>query len=227
MDHQFINQHEVIARYRRGELDGAERDAFEVHMLGCNACQRDLEADDALTTGLAALFESHVVRQPVRGAMLRGYWAQALAASVLLVTAGGTLGWFLSGNTGDSSAANPQSQVVFLQRVRDADFLQPVPLRLDPNTAIAVLVLDAVQPELERYNVRILAADGSEVWSARDLPAARSERPADRNLVVLVPTRLLEPARYRIEVTSSVDGREVRSGTFQVDVLRPSSQTPP
>jgi hypothetical protein len=97
MDHDYIEQHQVIEEYVRGRLPEAEADRFTDHYLTCKECLRRLELaerfqqgmrdavaeDIAAPVGLAAIFSSLAWRRLMAG------------VAALAVVAGFALWWHL------------------------------------------------------------------------------------------------------------------------------------
>jgi len=105
-DRQFCGDVDVLMSYLYEEIDAAEREAFEAHLAGCEACAGEVKAMRAVRGGLAAwtppetMLDFRIVRQsdprPRRLAWLTipqlPTWAQLAAASLVVGVAVGISG---------------------------------------------------------------------------------------------------------------------------------------
>jgi putative zinc finger protein len=89
IDHAYISEADVSARYVRHRLSTDEEQRFEAHLVDCSTCQDVVEHELALRDGLRALSISSRPDVPAsRVGASRFVPALALAASALLVVAG-------------------------------------------------------------------------------------------------------------------------------------------
>src|SRR5258708_24213470 len=54
MDHAYIDEHNVVARYEMGKLSTAESASFEEHFVDCAQCQEQLTVAENFRQGLRA-----------------------------------------------------------------------------------------------------------------------------------------------------------------------------
>lgn len=106
MEHDYIQEHQVVDRYVQGRLSGAEADLFEDHYLTCEECLQRLRiaekfqsgfrrvaaeeaagAEEAVGVGILAAF-----LRSRRGLALSAVFAVLLAASALLAVRSARLG---------------------------------------------------------------------------------------------------------------------------------------
>jgi anti-sigma factor RsiW len=114
MDHDFIEAHELVARYVAQRLTAEEERAFEAHLVDCQRCTTEVEHDVGLREGLRAL-QVNQASQPRHERRLA--WtglrppvkALQLAAAVLLVAAIG-LGLGLARTSQSLNAALAERQ---------------------------------------------------------------------------------------------------------------------
>src|SRR5262245_56734641 len=104
MNHEYVDEHGIAARYVSRTLSADQDREFEAHLVDCPRCIDEVQFGEALRTGL---------RQPVFGTTKGGIsdpssvpsvpparrpprasaWAPALAAAAVLVLAIGGLGY--------------------------------------------------------------------------------------------------------------------------------------
>ncbi|HLH37656.1 MAG TPA: zf-HC2 domain-containing protein [Bryobacteraceae bacterium] len=77
MDHRYIDEHSVASRYIENRLSGAERAAFEAHMVDCQEC-----TDRIL---LAGIFHARLPDHSHRDLPMRARLAARLAPWQILV----------------------------------------------------------------------------------------------------------------------------------------------
>lgn len=109
MDHENAVTAGLTEKYVLGELEDAEREAFEAHFFGCAACAEDVKAAAALADGIRSRPRPRPARRPV-------FWPMPLgAAAALALCAGATLFQALE--------VVPRLR----QELREADTLQAAP----------------------------------------------------------------------------------------------------
>ncbi len=98
MEHAYVEDQGLVARYRRGLLDPEEEQRFEEHFFACAACQDELDHQRRFELGLQAMQAEQEMapvpperKPPAEGKLLRfprrpTLWL-ALAASLLLAAA--------------------------------------------------------------------------------------------------------------------------------------------
>ena len=217
IDHAYVERHGVLARYRARKLQPAEADAFETHYLDCGTCQSQLEEDDALATGLkVAGSEGLLARNAQERGARRWLIPYAVAASLLVVVLTALL---VRPAAVESIEPTAQAQIVPLLAMRDGAAPADVIVTLAKQPELVVFVIDAVQPELARYDVTVSDAANRILWSARDLPARQilgSER-----LAVAIPSAQLTSGPLGLAVIGrAADGTAAHPTTFRLQVSR-------
>lgn len=93
MDHAYIGQHNIVARYEMGKLSEAECVEFEEHFADCPECQKEITAASKFRQGLKIVAAQMAARSsfsnPSRSAVglglgPRGRWALVMAACLAL-----------------------------------------------------------------------------------------------------------------------------------------------
>lgn len=99
MDHFYIEEHNIVARYEMGKLSSESRADFEEHLVDCRQCQEQLAATEDFRQGLKTVAAEDIVRQPVVTSASSVWMSSAgrrltvatFAACVLLIAASGLL----------------------------------------------------------------------------------------------------------------------------------------
>jgi hypothetical protein len=210
IDHAYVERNALLVRYRARQLSPEEADQFEIHYLDCMTCRSQLEEDDALAEGFKTAAVDGLTAQRTRRTTAGWLSIYALAASVLIVILIGLL----------VRRAEPAStQVLALMTTRQAADADVVPLVISERSELLVFVVDAVQPELTRYDVTVTDTADRIAWSARDL-SPQQTLGADR-LVVSIPAERLESGEMQLTVTGrGREGQAVHTGAFRLSVTR-------
>jgi hypothetical protein len=92
MDHQQAVAGGLTERYLLGELEEAEREAFEAHFFGCVACAEDVKAGAAVVDGVRGepAVRGFEARPPARSGLRALFWPLPLGAAAALAL---SLGW--------------------------------------------------------------------------------------------------------------------------------------
>lgn len=204
MDRNYIQDHQVIERYRQGRLPEAELEAFEVYLIDHPDLAIELEADDRLTAGLADLDTGGELEQ-FRGARERTGWLSspqyAAAASVLLAVSLMFSGWLYQDKQRleEIVAGGPaQTRVFGLDMVRAADTYPPLPAPPADEWIVLLLPLNGDQLDYDIYGASLREVDGDTVsWQADGLRPDFQE-----SLSLGLPGRVLQPGEYEIRVTA-------------------------
>jgi len=88
MDCATVRAEDIAERYLLGELNEAEQEVFEEHLIGCATCAYDLAGLCALKAELERGREQIVAEAAVRPSPWRRPWVLAVAAAVVAVAAG-------------------------------------------------------------------------------------------------------------------------------------------
>lgn len=127
MDHQTIDQEQIVERYLLGRLSLEEAEAFEEHSLACDACLDRLEAAEGLRAGLIAVAAEDVARATALAGMAawlhrwtRSRAAPWLLAAVFLVTLlpSGYLAWQQGELRDDLARAERESETAAREQDR-------------------------------------------------------------------------------------------------------------
>jgi hypothetical protein len=78
MDHSFIEEHNLIDRYVRGNMPVAERTAFEEHFLDCPDCLEQLEAARSLRDAIRTAVAEMAPSGEAAGGASRSLWLRGL-----------------------------------------------------------------------------------------------------------------------------------------------------
>jgi Putative zinc-finger len=65
MDHSYIEEQNIIARYEMGKLSPADRERFEEHFVDCPECQEQLAAAEGFRQGLKTVLAQDAIRSPL------------------------------------------------------------------------------------------------------------------------------------------------------------------
>jgi len=99
MDHQEIEEQNIVDKYALGQLDGRKQQIFELHTLDCPQCQNDLELTLQLMEGMrhskvsdlasapADQSVSSVTIQKIKSSRKVSSFIQAIAATVIVASA--------------------------------------------------------------------------------------------------------------------------------------------
>ena len=217
MDHAYVEDHDLIARYDLGRLAPEEEARFEAHFVACSRCQDELEAARGLRLGLRAVACEEAVRASaviriglaarLAGLARRSPWA--LAAAAALVAAVVTSGWFLAG-AGRSATAVVQAPVatsVVLLAVPRGEGAEPTTVERGAAGSWLALAVDVGDdPRFASFRVTISNAVGEVLWQRGGL------RPnALETLMISVPGSYLAAGSYRLTVDGERPGGGVET----------------
>ncbi len=219
MDHPYIDDEQLVERYRTGRLGPEESARFEEHFLGCSLCQEQLEAAEDFRRSLADLASDAVaIEAPRPGglsrrlALLPPRPLLALAAALLVAVSAAAL--LLLGQLGRARSDLESARRAAADSRRDAyetrEALERVQrMREKPDARVAALPAAAVGAAVFTLNLTRGAGDGT--------PENSIVLPGSPEWLVLLVDRpgpkAIRTFRARI---STADGRPVG------DVLTPS-----
>lgn len=205
MDHQTLDEHQILERYLLGQLPPEQAAWLEEHTLYCDRCRERLETTEALLDGLRTVAgeDATAVRRlgiiawlarRSRAALLAG-----VAALLAAVAAPSVLLWQRAAQVGSDLAAARRpgpAAVLSLAAVRGGGAAEPSHrLALGDRSGRVVLSLELAEVSAERYAVTLSDQEGRELWSVRDLV------PDHRDALPLVfPASTLAPGVYRLRV---------------------------
>lgn len=224
LDHDEIEEQQLIDRYLLGQLPAPEAQRFEVHYLSCPTCMERLELTETLLHGLrrATAQDAAVLQGGFLAAVLRRRWlAPAIALLMMLLPAGillklGQRDAELQGIRGElQGLQHPQAGTPYLPMspLRDGGVGAPSHhLRLPTDPASVVLALELDPPLAAGYRVALFNEEDQQLWeSARFAPNGFD------SLVLTLPSTFLAPGDYQLRAIPDT-GSAIR---FPLRVLPP------
>ena len=241
LSHAEIEAERLVDRYLLEQLDPAEKERFEHHLLDCSRCLDDLETTEQMLDGLRTATAEDAARVATGLGLLAGLarlgrirqlvLLAALAAVFLLPLA--VLLSRLASTGAELGEARMQlakqrapraATVLALDLLRnDSSFGKDAParqLRLGdpPEQIILDLALErSAAAESTHYRVVLRRADGKELWRVTDLvPSAHGD------LTLSLDGTMLTAGDYAVEVAAqAATGATVEVGRFAFRVLEP------
>jgi len=228
MDHDYIEQHQVVDRFLMGRLSDDELSAFEEHYLDCQTCLDELEAAEAFQAGLrhvAARPAAAPAAKPARPGLLD--WLRGLAqpqilapvAAALLIVVGAPLYW-ANGQVGSlrnqlAAALQPSTDVavVALSPLRSGGVREPdLTIEHTKHNRVVRLDLDPASSEYARFEVRVVDGAGRVLWRGDVAPVDDPGLPPGfaGYLPVVVQSAFFAPGDYMLEVYGLSDGEAQR-----------------
>jgi putative zinc finger protein len=202
MDHQGIEESDLVEAYVTNRLADAERAEFEAHLVDCPECLDRVEAAQGLAAGLRALGPPAVLARtpPSPRRWPVGPTSFALAASVTTVLA---LGWGVEERRRLGGAIEAERAARAAAEARAQELARRPPELPEP----AVPVTPPARPPGPVPVLMLVATRGT------DLPTLRL--PRDGGPVILSVERESPPrfSRYAVRLSRD-DGAEVFAGLF-------------
>lgn len=212
MNHQEAMQAKTLERYLLGELDEAERAAFEEHYFSCAACAEEVVA--------AAKFLDHA-KQPLmelvpparRAPVASGpRWWERLLAPVPKPALAGACAALAAVAVWQGMPAGPEPEVTgsyFVTATRAAG--GPRKILASPGQARVALLFNHTDTSVVRFEFTLEGPGG------RTVQQFSGEAPRDTNdIQVLVPVRGLGAGLYTLRVRNADTAREVASLPFEL-----------
>lgn len=208
MEHAFIDDHDLVARYVAGRLSTAEMREFEAHFIDCAACLERLEVEQDFRAGL--LETAAALPRAARGTralpIRRVMPATLAAAAAVVLAAGMTIAY------------------VQARRQLDATLVRTATLERDDTQVHARA--DALDAQLHARGSRPSRIAVVELDSVRTAGRSRfvpSVTIASSTSLIVLSLAVANPADYS-RLSASID---TSSGTeeVRVDDLRPASPT--
>ena len=224
MNHDYIDENQVVERYVMGQLPRHQVAEFEEHFLGCSECPRRLELAERLHRGLRGVAAEEVERA-VRGRVWaalrrlagRRWWpaaaltAAAIAGVLLLRAESQRLR--LARELARVTEPQARSAVVHLDAERSGAGAPATRIRLGSDHRWILLQTAELEGEAAAGPLRaILEGPGGEVvWRAEGLAAG-----ADGSVSLGVHSSFLVPGDYRLRLEKQA-ASPVASARFRVE----------
>lgn len=242
MNHQDIENRDVVDRYVRGVLDLSEREVFEEHFFECDACFAAVQELERVRSAVAHAAQTGLLRdKPASttgaGASVRTW--MLLAASVLFVAG---FGWITlkqvpqlrsdlakihaehdSLQTSVAAAAPargsradlavPEANVPVVMLQAERGVAAEPPTVTVPATASHLIVWINAPAAATTVRLVVLSADGREVTRVDGLT-----RNGDGAYVVSLPAASLTPAIYRFRLMAGADANLSLLGEYLLRV---------
>lgn len=241
MDHSFAIDNYTAERYVLGELDEAERDAYEEHFFSCPVCADEIKsasefmetARQVIQSELKAQFYSHAARRSVWGSWLKNLRIMLQpfpATACLLLMAVSGLAIYQNGVTIPQLARKTQAPQPSTTIAAQLTMPRPFALsesRSGPAPTIYIskdkalpLQFEIFDRSFDSYLAVITTATGDEKTSLRI-----SKKDAADSVVMTVRPGVLESGRYDVVIRginshgteNSVKG-EVGHFSFELNV---------
>jgi hypothetical protein len=232
MDSDYINNHNVVARYLSDQLSEEEARGFEDYMIANPAIVRDLEITARLKVGLHKLHESgELAALLTRKTWWRGTQNLALAASLIVFALGAVILFKKTAIEGPKLAASvaalvdrsgaplPIGKVYAILRTRESGFDAEIDLPPTP-TDIALHVLPETEAHPARYRVsvsRIADDDSLEL-----IGSLIGLVPDDQGFVSLYfDSSRLKRGHYQLSISGDVGTDAINSvSTFKIKMTQ-------
>lgn len=238
MEHEHVEQHDIVSRYLRRSLTPGEVQDFEAHFIDCADCQDALDHESGFQDALKRVLPS-TASAPSGSGRTAGWLA---AAAVLALAASGSVAYLRMRHALEdaSSRVRVLEQQVAEARVRadapmamavfdltDTDVTRSAAGAADatvvavPSSASIVVLSLQVQNAgaYRQFRAELVRAaptgrDESSVW--RGDPLFRS---SSSSVGVGVPSAVLQPGAYHVILEGvTPDGRSLEVGRFQFRV---------
>lgn len=196
MDRAYIEQNNVVQRYRSGKLTAEENEAFEVYLLDKPTLVEELELDAILADGLSksALAPHNNVQQPTQS---QGLWGiRWLTANHLWASCCTLLVALLLIQPGQQPAQiQGANQVVYLDTLRSSN-QSLTQVTLAKNSQQLVLFIPANPGQKGPFNVELQNAQQQAQFSQSQVPLSNTG-----DLVLTLKRELLNTGQYQLQIT--------------------------
>lgn len=176
IDHATIREASLLERYDAGRLSPGEESAFEEHLLGCPACQEELELHRSFVRGVRTMAAEDAAIRAVPLAVIawlarrsRALQGGVLAALALVVA--GALALPLLRAPGAGGGVVETGTPVFLLDAHRSDGGAPA-ATIEASEADRPLILAidvGADPRFTGYRLTVVGPDGEELFRASDL----------------------------------------------------------
>lgn len=226
----LILEDELIDQYLADKLSPSARDAFETHFMLTPERRQKLRFAGTFRKYVAVTATSDQVesqeaydrRAPLRRAPAFSFWpfsnpalAYSLAAVLLLAVL--CTSWLVLRNYPGQFTGKTMTAVLMPGMTRDEGTTNR--LTIPPDVNRVELRLELPQSEYPAYRAVLLADNGAEVWSGKELPASSV---ANHTFVVAeVPAEALPRGDYRVKLSGKLaDGSYEDVTSYSMRVLR-------
>lgn len=168
MDHEYIQEHQVVDRYVQGRLSEAEADLFEDHYLTCEECLQRLRIAEKFQRGFRQVAAEDAVGMGILAVFLRSRRGFALGAALGLLLAA--------------------SSLLAVRSVRLGSDLEEARTRLAQIRVEDERRAEAARSEAESLRARLAAAE-AERGRLEEARPPRLPQAAGAWIVTLVPVR--------------------------------------
>jgi hypothetical protein len=220
MNARMINHDQAVKdlmaeRYLLGELDAAEREAYEQHLFSCDACFEQVKAGTEFVSHLR-----HIGTEDPQGPIAPGFMSHLIASArqPLTITMFGFL-VFIGG-----FAVHQRSEISHLKEPRPEirSVLTGIAhgsgethvIKIPRNSALSLTVEYAPKGEFISYQAQILSSSGKALHAV-----ALPETQVGTTASIAVPADALKPAQYSVVVfgrRSDGTQEEVGRGAFEL-----------
>jgi hypothetical protein len=205
----------MAERYLLGELDAAEREAYEEHLFSCDACFEQVKVGTEFVSHLR-----HIGTQDPQAPLAPGFMSHLIASArqPLTITMFGFL-VFIGG-----FAVHQKSEIAHLKEPRPEirSVLTGIAhgsgethvIKIPRNSALSLNVEYAPKGEFISYQAQILSASGKALHAI-----ALPETQVGTTASIAVPADALKPAQYSVVVfgrRSDGTQEEVGRGAFEL-----------
>jgi hypothetical protein len=205
----------MAERYLLGELNAAERDAFEEHFFSCDACFEQIKAGTEFVSQLR-----HIATQDPQGPLAPGFMSHLIANArqPLTITMFGFL-LFASGLAVHQNfviahlkAPRPEIRSVLTGIAHGSGEIHVI--KIPRNSALSLNVEYAPKGEFISYQAQILSSSGKALHTV-----ALPETQVGTTASIAVPADALKSAQYSVVVfgrRSDGSQEEVGRGAFEL-----------
>ncbi len=220
MNARMINHDEAVKdlmaeRYLLGELNTAERDAYEEHLFSCDACFEQVKAGTEFVTQLR-----HIGTQDPQVPLLPGFMSRIVtsARQPATITAFGLLlfasGFAIHQNSVIAHLKEPRPEIRSVLTGVAHGSGETHLIKIPRNSALSLNVEYAPKGEFISYQAQILSSSGKALHAV-----ALPETQVGTTASIALPADALKPAQYSIVVfgrRSDGTQEEVGRGAFEL-----------
>lgn len=210
LDHQYLEDNQIIDRYVMGKLSETEQEQFAEHFLDCAQCLDQLELAESFQKDLQAAVAQGLTQQVQQGILVRLFRSK-IASGVGLLAAAALIMMFIL------PSSHPDSLRITLESSsRGTDLAQgPVSLQFSKKvpeyTLVKKVILSKQEQETALYKAEIRNAVGGLVYS-------HESHLSDNEIQLKLES--LPTGSYRLSLTLARDGIDFQAyESFDLNVL--------